>query len=197
MIDKLSKHFVVKDLGNMETFVGCKITNNKTNVTGCIHQPKLLKHLNQDYGGLVESLKEFSTPAPSTSMVKCPNKEDTLVPVDQQTKYRSEVGILLYLVKHTRFGIAKSVRELSKVADGATIDHWKLLLRCIKYVITTENLALKVKTHKLEKLAELEGISDSEYGADQETNISVFGWNLYFCGALISWKSKALSEVTK
>jgi hypothetical protein len=45
-------------------------------------------------------------------------------------------------------------------------------------------------------LAKLEGISDSEYAADQETRISVFGWNLYFCGALISWKSKASNSVT-
>jgi hypothetical protein len=47
----------------------------------------------------------------------------------------------------------------------------------------------------LEGLTELEGISDSEYGADQETRRSVYGWNLYFCGALISWKSKASSSV--
>jgi hypothetical protein len=33
MTDKLSKHFVVKDLGKMETFSGCKIINNKTNDT--------------------------------------------------------------------------------------------------------------------------------------------------------------------
>jgi hypothetical protein len=61
----------------------------------------------------------------------------------------------LYLVKHTRFDIANSVREISKAADGATMAHWKLLFKCIKYVITTENLALKVKTNKLEGLAEL------------------------------------------
>jgi hypothetical protein len=165
---------VVKDLGNMETFVGCKLNNNKTNDTVYIHQPKLLKHLKQEFGGLVESLKEFLTPAPPRTMVKRPDKEDILIPVDQQTKYRSGVGMLLYLVKHARFVIANSARELSKVADGATTAHWKLLLRCIKYVITTENLALKVKPHKLGGLAELEVISDSEYGADQETRISVF-----------------------
>jgi hypothetical protein len=145
---------------------------------------------------LVESLKKFSTPAPPRTMVKPPDKEDTLIQVDQQTKYRSGVGMLLYLVKHTRFNIANSFREQSKVSDGATMAHWKLLLRCIKYVITTENLALKVKPNQLEGLAELEGISDSEYGADQESHISVFGWNLYFCGALISWKSKASNSVT-
>jgi hypothetical protein len=30
--------------------------------------------------------------------------------------------------------IAKAVRELSKVADGATKDHWNELLRAIKFV---------------------------------------------------------------
>jgi hypothetical protein len=81
------------------------------------------------------------------------------IPVDQQTKYRSGVGMLLYLVKHTRFDIVNSVRELSKLADGAPIAHWELLQRCIKYFITTENLALKVKPNNLEGMTELEGIS--------------------------------------
>jgi hypothetical protein len=138
MIAKLSNHFVVKDLGNMETFVGWKIINNKTNDTVYIHQPKRLKHLKQKFGGLVESLKEFSTPSPPRTMVKRPDKEDALIHIDQQTKYRSGVGILLYLVKHTIFDIANSVRELSKVAEGAIMSHWKLLLRCIKYVIATQ-----------------------------------------------------------
>jgi hypothetical protein len=166
MIDKLSKHFAVNDLGNMEAFVGCKIIINKTNDTVYIHHPTPLKHLKHQFGGLVESLQEVLTPAPPRTMLKFPDKEDTLIPVYQQIKYRSGVGMLLYLVKHTRFDIANSVKELSKVANGATMPHWKLLLRCIKYVITTENLDLKVKPNKLERLAELEGISDIEYGAD-------------------------------
>jgi hypothetical protein len=136
----------------------------------------LLKHLKQEFGGLVESLKAFPAPAPPRTMVKRPDKEDTIIPVNHQT-YRSGVGMLLYLEKHTRFDIANSFRELSKVADGATMAHWKLLPRCIKYIITTENLVLKVKPNKLEGMTELEGISDSEYAADQETQISVFGWN--------------------
>jgi hypothetical protein len=83
-----------------------------------------------------------------------------------------------------------------------------LLLRCIKYIITTEYLALKLKPnakrlsfemegiHDKDGRAEMEGVSDSEFGADQGTRISVFGWNLYFCGARIAWKSKANNSVT-
>jgi hypothetical protein len=52
--------------------------------------------------------------------------------------------------------------------------------------VTLKETSQRIRPNKLEGLTELEGISDSEYGADQETRISVFGWNLYFCGALIS-----------
>jgi hypothetical protein len=90
---------------------------------------------------LVESLKDFETLAPPQTIIKRPDKDDTLLSPDQQTKFRSGVGMLLYLVKHSCFDIANSDRELSKVADGATISHWNLLLLNIKYVITTEYLA--------------------------------------------------------
>jgi hypothetical protein len=33
--------------------------------------------------------------------------------------------------------------------------------------------------------------TDSEYSGDKETRQSVFGWELYFMGALIAHKSKA------
>jgi hypothetical protein len=79
--------------------------------------------LKEEFGALVESLKDSQTPAPTRSMVKHPDKEDTLVPAEEQSKFRSGVGMLLYLVKHSRFDIDNSVRELSKVADGATIGH--------------------------------------------------------------------------
>jgi hypothetical protein len=82
------------------------------------------------------------------------------------------------LVKHSRFDIENLVRELSMVADGAIMSHWKLLLRNIKYVITTEYLALKIKPNakkyqlfmevtptKDTELA-LGGTTDSEFGSD-------------------------------
>jgi hypothetical protein len=37
----------------------------------------------------------------------------------------------------------------------------------------------------------MDGITDSEFGADEETRISVFGYEVYFCKALVAWKSRA------
>jgi hypothetical protein len=57
-----------------------------------------------------------------------PEKGDPLLTPEQQTKYRSGVGMLLYLVKHSRPDISNAVRELTKVLDGATLAHWKAML---------------------------------------------------------------------
>jgi hypothetical protein len=73
--------------------------------------------LKEEFGSLVKSIKDYQTPVPSRSMVKRPDKEDTIILIDQQAKFRSRVGMLLYLVQQTRFDIANSVREMYKVAD--------------------------------------------------------------------------------
>jgi hypothetical protein len=64
---------------------------------------------------------------------------------DQQFKYRSGVGMLMYLVKHSRRDIANAIQELTTVLDGATDAHWKAMMRIIKYVLDTQINALKLK----------------------------------------------------
>jgi hypothetical protein len=117
--------------------------------------------------------------------------------------------MLLYLVKHSRPDIANAVRELSKVADGATKDHWNRLLRVIKFTLGTKYLALKIKAEWDQPIKMVNGKPDwasifktkctmgatSESG-DKETRQSVFGWEIYFMGALISHKSMACRSVT-
>jgi hypothetical protein len=197
VLTQLSKTFVVKDLGPMETFVGCKIITNKSKDTVWLHQPKLFKHLKEQFGSLIENIKIHKTPASPKTNILRPDADDVLLQPLDQTKFRSGVGMLLYLVKHTRFDIANAVRELSKVADGANQAHWKALLRTIKYTIETEHLAIKLKPTLTDDLCfELEGMSDSDYAGDKQTRTSVFGYIIYFCGAPIAWKSKASKSVT-
>jgi hypothetical protein len=49
-----------------------------------------------------------------------PKKEDPKVSPEFQSIYRSVVGLLMYLTKHSRPDIANAVRELLKCMDGAT-----------------------------------------------------------------------------
>ena len=112
----------------MEHFVGCHLIENKEKDTLWIHQPKLMKNLKTHFGQLIESVRFFSTPAIPRTVIIRPNAEEEKLSTEDQTKFRSGVGMLLYLVKHSRPDIANAVRELSKVADGATEAHWKALL---------------------------------------------------------------------
>jgi hypothetical protein len=155
-----------------------------------------LKDLKKKFGKLVETSRISATPAAPRTVLMRPQEGDLLISPQQQTEYRSGVGMLLYLVKHSRPEISNAVRVLTKVADGATSGHWKAMLRTIKYVLDTEDYGLKLKPNKQRGLFYLEGISDSEYAGDKDTRVSVYGYQLYFCGAPISWKSKSGKSVT-
>ena len=112
-----------------------------------------------------------------------------------QSTYQSGVGILLWLMKHSRPDIANSVREASKVMDGATMSHWKYLMRIIKYVIDTNNYTLCHRV-KYGEEAIIEGYCDSDYAGDKDTRRSVTGYAIYLNGCLIAWKSKSQRSVT-
>jgi hypothetical protein len=196
LIKALNKDFKVKYLGALEHFVGCHVIENEKRNTIWIHQPKLIKHLKESYSDLIETTRSYKTPASPKTTIMRPKEDDPLISSEDQLKYRSVVGMLLYLVKHSRPDIANSVRELSKVADGATSAHWKAMTRLVKYVVNTESVGLKLKPRKIGVMFILEGISDSEYAGDADTRISVYGYILYFCGAPIAWKSKSGKSVT-
>lgn len=71
--------------------------------------------------------------------------------------------------------MSNSVRELSKVNDGATQAHWKSLIRTIKFTLDTRSYALRIKRKKIQEVFYLDGVSDSEFAGDKDTRISVCG----------------------
>ena len=145
VLAKLGQHFVVKPLGNLEHFVGCHIIESTDTIW--IHQPKLIKHLDESFSKFLPN-KSYKTPAAPKSSIERSKELEGLLPKTEQTKYRSGLGMLLYLVKHSRPDIANAVRELSKVADIANQAHWKALMRLIKYVLGTRKFGLKLNPNK-------------------------------------------------
>jgi hypothetical protein len=137
------------------------------------------------------------TPGAPKYVVLRPEKGDPLLTPEQQTKYRSGVGMLLYLVKHSLPDISNAVRELTKVLDGATSAHWKAMIRVIKYVFDAKMLALKLKPNfSKDKKNHIEAYSDSEFAGDRETRASVYGFIIFVCDAPSSWKSRSNKSVT-
>jgi hypothetical protein len=113
-----------------------------------------------------------------------------------QTKYRSGVGILLYLIKYSRPDLANVVRELSKCMDGASLAAYKEMQRVIKFVLDTRMHCLKLQPRNESEKWDLVSYYDSDRAGDPESRISVTGFIMYLLGVPICWRSKAQKGVT-
>ena len=133
----LKTKFTVKRVGALQEYVGCTVLRSGREKRVQFYQNDLINRLEKDFGYEVERMKKYETPAAPRDIVMRPMEGDDLLSQNEQVKYRSGVGMLLYLVKFSRPDIANSVRELSKVMDGATKGHLICLLRVIKFVLDT------------------------------------------------------------
>ena len=93
------------------------------------------------------------------------------------------------MTKHSRPDIENAVRELSKSMDGASKLQFRVMLPVIKFILDTEDLGLKVVLTLHNGIWKLEAFSDSDFANDKETRISVYGYEIYFCGVPVAWKS--------
>ena len=142
-------------------------------------------------------MQTYKTPGtPNLNMIR---DTEATISKEKHKLYRSGVGMLLYLVKHSRPDIANAVRELSKVLDSATDASFKEMLRVIKYVLDTKNMGLKIEPNfdkDKNEPWELVCFSDSDYAGDPDSRRSVSGYILYIKGVPICWRSKAQRSVT-
>ena len=120
-------------------------------------------------------MRTYDTPAGNRDTILRVTDDDKDVVVlsgTKQTRYRSGVGMLLYLVKFSRLDIANASRELAKAMDKSTEEHYKALLRGIKYVIFTEDLGLiydSVMLINFKGLWKIEAYSDSDFAGDRDS----------------------------
>ena len=87
---------------------------NKGKTKGWLGQPSIIKSLEQKFGERAMKERLSMTPGtPRFTARRLENKEDMVNTKDREI-YRSGVGTLLYLTKHSRPDISNPVRELSK-----------------------------------------------------------------------------------
>ena len=197
-IEDIKKLFKIKISYELDDYLGCKILRNHS--TTFIHQPHIYDHLKEKFLPIITrpsgQLKIYTTPGTPNYRVLRTQPDDATLSNEQQKIYRSGVGILLYLVKHSRPDLSNPTRELSKVMDKATLGHWKELLRVITYTITTETKGLLLQpTSNLRKL-HLHILVDAEFAGDADNRKSIMGRLLYLNQALIGWCSKGMTGVT-
>ena len=125
----------------MDEYVGCQIKRIHQKCI-IIHQTDLLKKLERTFKTDIKDLKVRKMPLGTNNRIMKPKDDETLISSEEQTRYRSGIGMLLYLVKYSRPDLSNTVRELSKVNSGATSEHVRSLVRVIKFKLDTRNKGL-------------------------------------------------------
>ena len=165
---------------------------NKEKTRGWLGQLSIINSLEQKFGE--RTMKEMTPGTPRFTARRLENEEDKVNAKDHET-YRSGVGTLLYLTKHSRPDISNPVRELSKTMDAPAPAHLKEMYKLIRFVLSTKDYGLKFKLIKNIRKWVLKALSDSDFASDKETRISVFGYVIYFCGIPIAWRNKGMKSV--
>ena len=109
-----------------------KLLHSDDDKKAWLGQPTIIKSLEKQFGERVA--KKKMTIAPGMPGVVS-GKVDDISKVDEKTQsmYRSGVGMLLYLTKHSRPDITNPVRELCKSMDGTSMAHVTEMYRVIKF----------------------------------------------------------------
>ena len=192
---RIQEVFSVKIQHNLTDYLGCEFHMNKGGTKGWLGQPSIIKSLEQKFGERAMEERFSLTPGtPRFTARRLENPEDKVNPKEHEI-YRSGVGTLLYLTKHSRPDICNPVRELSKTMDAPAPAHLKEMYKVIRHVLSTKGYGLKLELNKDMIKWALKALSDSDFASDKETRISVFGYIIYFCGIPIAWRSKGMKSV--
>lgn len=193
-----AKNLELKVADDMEDYLSCQVLFSEDKKKAWLGQPHMVKKILKTFGEAVKDVRLPKTPGPPGVTVDRPKEGEEILGPEQQKFYRSGVGMLLYLVKHSRPDIANAVRELTKCMDKATPEAYKQLLRCIKFVEITSTLGLKIEPTLFgrEIVWKIVVFSDSDWAGDKQTRRSISGFIMFLCGVAIMWRSKQQKAVT-
>ena len=118
----------MKVYDSLEDYLSCEIKFTTNSHSAWLGQPHLIEKLEAKFGDKVKKLQRYRTPGtPGINIIYNPDPRDSM---DKQghKEYRSGVGMLLWLVKHSRPDIANSVGKLTKVLDSPSKVSYKEML---------------------------------------------------------------------
>ena len=178
----LSKMFEVKDLGELNYFLGVKVVQNHKDGTIWIGQPTFTESVLKKSG--MDNCKSLTTPVDTG--IKLVNGSEDSEYVDK-IEYQSIVGSLLYLSMRTRPDITYAVSVAARFCSNPTIQHLTAVKRILRYLRGTTHYGL---LYERSDSKELIGYSDADWGGDKNDCKSTSGFVFQIGGTAITWQSK-------
>ena len=180
----LSTRFDMKDMGLADVILGVKIlrTSYGLILSQSHYVDKILDKFSNDDSGLAR------TPI-DVNLHMSKNRGESV----SQLEYSWVIGSLMYLMSCTRPDIPYAVSKLSRYTSNPNGDHWKGIVRVLRYLRYTRDYGL----HYTRYPAVLEGYSDANWISDVKNSKSTSGYVFTLAGAAISWKSSKQTVIAR
>lgn len=193
--NKLMGTFDVKDLGEVDTVIGWKITRDRTNRKLCISQRHYILDKIRSFG-LCDS-KPIKTPCDGYDGISSPKENEELA---DDSAYASLVGSLGYASNGTRPDISFITSQLGTYNASPALRHYKSACRVLKYLKSTINLSISFSFGpSLDVITPdmmIKMYSDSDFASDTSTRKSVSGYILMIGGGPVCWQSRKQKSVS-
>ncbi|KAH9671758.1 retrovirus-related pol polyprotein from transposon RE1 [Citrus sinensis] len=185
VIKDLNTSFALKDLGNLNFFLGIQVLRNQNSIL--LSQAKYI----QDLLAKTEMIdcKGIETPFSTSEKLK----KDVGNRFHDPTLYRSIIGSLQYAVL-TKPELAFSVNKLSQFMSDPRQPHWVACKRVLRYLKNTMNMCLSFR--KSEHL-DLIAYTDADWATDPDDRRSISGYCVYLGDNLVAWSSRKQGIVAR
>ncbi|KAL2227998.1 UNVERIFIED_CONTAM: Retrovirus-related Pol polyprotein from transposon RE1 [Sesamum indicum] len=183
--DYLHNLFTIKDLGEARFFLGLEICRSSEGIM--ISQTKYIHDIISDVG--LTYGKATNTPLPAGIKLSSTDSEQLQNP----EPYRRLLGRLLYL-GFSRPDICYGTQQLSQHMQHPSKFHWEAAIHMVKYLKGTSNRGLLLNS---EDKFELQAFCDADWASCKDTRKSLTGYYVFLGNALISWKTKKQTTVSR
>lgn len=190
MKKKLSKIFKMKDMGEVSTILGIKISRNQDTIK--IDQTKYINDVLYRFG--MSDCNPVSTPMDTNqklSMSMSPNNEEERQEMSK-VPYMQAIGCLLFAAQVSRPDISYAVNMLSRYSTNPGRAHWEAAKRVMRYLKGTIEKGLVYKPNLDNTIT---GYCDADWAGNIDDRQSTTGYIFVYQSAAISWSTKKQKTV--
>ena len=187
----LSSRYEMSDLGEIDSYLGVKITRDRSLKRLDIDQSLYVSEIVSRFG--LADANATRTPLPSGAETHLVKHDGTATPAEIK-HFQQLIGSLLYVQIGTRPDIAFAVSRLAQYASNPSSQH----LRLAKYVLTYLKGSADYKLRYDGAGGEgLFGYSDSSYGDQTDDYHSTSGFVFLLADAAIAWSSRKQKTIAQ
>ncbi|KAK1436331.1 hypothetical protein QVD17_02110 [Tagetes erecta] len=199
LITKLGDTFAIKDLGNLEYFLGIELIPQQSGIL--LSQRKYITEVLQRAG--LSDAKPVSNPMSTTQLLSL--GDSPLFP--EPARYREIVGSLQY-VTLSRPDIAFAVNKVCQYMHAPSENHWSAVIRILRYLKGTLEFGLLIRHKSNAALqaftdvhwqgnAQINAYSDADWAGCPDDRRSTGGYAIYLGSNLISWTARKQKTVSR